>query len=165
MAQIFNFKSIIKNSDNEKNSNSTKSHFSYSFENTIYSEKIEINNNEYVLKEEKICKSNYYIDISYVKNGQVNLIGRYDKFCKNISVENSENYILVYSWDFNSTKEKIRINKILSLYNKSDCNEIVGTYEELGKIFNDSVTKKQEFDLPNSNKLLYRTDVVRKRRF
>ena len=155
MAQIFNLTNI---------NNNNKS-FKYDFESIVSVEKIEINSNEYILKEEKKCKGNYYLDISYVKNDETHLIGRYDAFENNISVENSKKYILIYSWSFNITKEKTTINKILSLYNKEDCTEIVGTFEELGKLFNDSVIRKQEFDELNSDKLIYRSDIERKRRF
>lgn len=167
MAQIFDFvnKNIIKNDGKREKDLTIDSSFKYNFESTISSEKIEINEKEYILKEEKKYKGNYYLDISYIKDGQSNLIGRYDTFCENISVENSINYILVYSWEFNRIKEKVTINKILTLYNKNDCTEIVGTFQELGKLFNDSTIKKQEFEPSNSNKLIYRTDMALKRRF
>ena len=163
MAQIFDLTNKSNKSINKNNNKNNA--FKYNFESIMSSEKIEIDSNEYILKEEKKCKGNYYLDISYIKNGEIYLIGRYDTFENNISVENSKEYILIYCWSFNRNKEKATINKILSLYNKEDCTEIVGTFEELGKLFNDSVIRKQQFDESNTYKLIYRSDIERKRRF
>lgn len=136
----------------------------YKFETVIDSEKIIINDNEFILKEEKKINKNHYVYVTYNKNGESHFVGRYEFIEDRISIENSKDYILVYNWHFNKEKSKVTINNILTLYSKEDFTEIVGTFEELGKLFNASVTKKQEFEESDSNKLIHRSDGERKRR-
>ena len=131
-------------------------------ERLISVEEIILNESECILKEEKRFKDNTFYDITYVKDGEFNLVGRYYQEFASIAIENSPKYILVYNWSFNNEKGRVTINKILSLYNKLDDTMVIGTYNELSKLFNNSTVNKQEFEPNDSSKKIYRMDLTRR---
>lgn len=130
----------------------------------IDSETKKIDNTNYVLKETKKINSDLVVDITLFLTNQKYFIGRYPMFQERIAFDVSNEYIIVYTWNFDSEQGKVVINKILSLYNINDKVEVVGTFKELGDKFNNSVKKQLSFEENNDDKLIYRSDIERKRK-
>lgn len=130
----------------------------------LETEKRILNENNYVLKEIKRKKADVFVDITYVCDKEKILVGRYVLIEDKIDIDVNDKYIIVYNWKFDREKGKVLINNILSLYDIEDKTEIVGTFKELGTIFNNYKKAKYDFIENNSTKLNYRTDVERKTR-
>ena len=120
---------------------------------------IKIDEKNYIKKIDLEKRGNSFCDIVFNNCGKEIFIGRYESDSKNIKVLYKNGRILVYSDKF--IKEKMQITDVHTLYDIADDVCYSMNESELLNLFDSELDSSY---LKNTNKLIVRSDVEKRRR-